>query len=154
MLPPSTPCVNGHGNGIELIPGDACFTLLCFGPMVEDPLSCPVSFHPSLSEALVNSSINVFDVQWDSCMRLLPGHCGKKSNHHLISSFASCVSGIQWCNFSTDILRSISLYRKILPDGTILHAKESLPIRERSSHVLHLRHQHHWLNSTNKASLR
>ena len=122
--------------------------------MVRDPSSCPIS-SPSIFTWNISECFYwcIFGAQWDSSIRLFSGHCSKKLNHHFTSSFACHVRGRWWCNFSTDVLRLISLRRKILPDGTTLHAKESLPIRESSSRFLHLRCQYSRFNSANKASL-
>ena len=71
--------------------------------------------------------------QVDWSMRPTPFQLGRKSSHHWMSALALAFSLMRWWSFDTDVLRSISLLRKILPTGITLAAKERDPMRERSS---------------------
>ena len=61
----------------------------------------------------------------------MPGQVGKNAIHQLKSALASRLRVTWWCRQVTVVPRSIRQQRKILPGGTTLQAKASLPIRER-----------------------
>ena len=50
-----------------------------------------------------------------------------------MSALALAVRVIWWWSFLTEVLRSISLLKKMRPAGMTLAAKDSLPIRDKSS---------------------
>ena len=92
---------------------------------------CLTSRHPAISFWCV------CDVQLLSKVELVADQPGKKSSHHCISSGASPVSLMWWCNLLAEVLRSISLRKNMRPAGKILHANESLQIRDSNSVFVH-----------------
>ena len=69
-------------------------------------------------------------VQWVLRIRDNLDQVGRKSCHHMMSSWASWDMQMWWWKHSTIILKSIRRCKKMQPAGTTLQANESLPTRE------------------------
>ena len=91
-----------------------------------------------LSDASVNKCRAECSVVEASRMRDFPFHLGRYVFHHNMSLFASADNTIFPSNMRVDMLRSISLRRKVRPPRTTLVANASFPIRDSSCRLVHL----------------
>ena len=76
----------------------------------------------------------------------IPFQVGRKSSHHWMSLRASAFRLMWWWSLRAVVLKSISLLKNNLPKRTTLAAKDSLPIRERSSLFVHFFLPIHWVS--------
>lgn len=63
---------------------------------------------------------------------------GRNCSHQLISWRDPSFNDVSWVSLETVLDKSIRRCMKVQPDGTTFAAKESLPIRESNSRLVHL----------------
>ena len=115
-------------------------------PGTTEQVSLTVGSITNFDEASVNISKSLAGVQLSSGKTDIPFQVGRKSSHHWMSLLASAFRLMWWCSLPAVVLRSISLLKNNLPEHTTFAAKDSLPIRERSSLFVHFFLPIHWVS--------
>ena len=106
------------------------------GHWQENQLEPKTAPKPKLAAASVNKH-NDFADTGGSWKGAVPFQVGKNSVHQLISARASELRSMWWFSDETVVERSMRRRKNILPGLITLHAKESVPIKDKSSLFVH-----------------